>query len=475
MPFRRRVQFDRAKRDQLAARETALATRLGEIDDEIHALKEGDGWNTDHTRQLHWNNALRERAEVREDLKLVRHDLGEQNLLDREGLHAIGHEGNDVYARFMESGKNGVTAEELGEIRPSQEDLAGLEGLGPLLSKGDLVCIDPVRAPRPEQIFMEQVASDVSDGGGDAGQAVQTDVYPTIFSRLLNFGGPARFMRRWTTADTRPRKFPQGDDLVVGERHGSQRDESTEADWELKSITTEPDRYSSKYCDVSGELLTDLAPLGIESYVGNLLIRRIGRKCDLDLTRGVATESIYDIPGTAGVVVVGAAAENNLDFTFDDIVDTPYAINRAYRQRDGEAGMGGFMPPGMGQIGWIFADGMEQRLMRLKDSDGRPIWLPMASGSLADTYPGTIHGKPYVVAGSAEAPAKNKPMALFGNFSHYGIRDCRRIILLRFFDSGTANAFATRFLAFSWRWQGPLTQKYGNLYEWLTRLTAGNK
>ena len=474
MPFRRRVQFDRAKRDELAARETALATRLGEIDDEITALKEGDGWNTNHTRQLHWNNALRDRKEVREELKVVRHDLGEQNLLDRDGLHAIGRDGNDVFARFMEQGRNGITSEEFGELQPAAEDLKGLDGLGPLMSKGDLVCIDEVRAPQPEQLFAAQVSSDITSGGGDAGQAVQEDVMPTIFSRLLNFGGPARFMRRWTTADTRPRKFPQGDDIMVGERHNTQRTAATEGDWELKSITTTPDRYSSKYCDVSGELLTDLMPLGIESYVGNILIRRIGRKCDLDLTRGVAGESIYNLAGRPGVTVTAAAAANNFDFTFDNIVDTPYQIDRAYRMRDGEAGMGGFMPPGMGQIGWIFADGMENRLMRLKDSDGRPIWLPAAGAALSDMYPGTIHGRPYVVAGSAAAIAKNQPMALFGNFAHYGIRDCRRIILLRFFDSGTANTFATRFLAFSWRWQGPLTAQYGNVYEWLTRLTAGN-
>jgi HK97 family phage major capsid protein len=192
-------------------------------------------------------------------------------------------------------------------------------------------------------------------------------------------------------------------------------------------------KYSSKIVLVSVELMMDNA-INLAQFLGDALGTRIGRITNTHFTVGTGG-------GTQPTGIVTAATSGKVGLVgqtttviFDDLVDLEHSVDPAYRQG------GRFM----------MHDKTLAALKKIKDSQGRPLFLP----GLSVNAPDTILGYPYTINQDVAQMAANAKSILFGALSKYIIRDVLGVTLLRL-DERYAEFHQVAFLAFA-RFDGNL-------------------
>src|SRR5690606_10577729 len=96
------------------------------------------------------------------------------------------------------------------------------------------------------------------------------------------------------------------------------------------------------------------------------------------------------------------------------------------------------------QAEFMFHDQTLRELKKLRDQEGRPLWLP----GIAVREPDTILGYRYVINQHMPQMAAGQRSVLSGAFSKYHIRDVMDILLIRL-DEVYAEYGQVAFLAFS--------------------------
>ena len=259
---------------------------------------------------------------------------------------------------------------------------------------------------------------------------------PRIIQRLKAFGGAVRFGELFTT--------PRGNDLVLpnlddtqhtGQQRADQDTAVTDQDLEnIEGQTFKAYTYTSQGISVSYEAEKDSIPT-LMNVVQDIAGRRIGRIRNQRLTKGTGANQ------PRGILTCATEAfttKNSLtitvDATDDELVDLIYSVDAGYL--DGEGDPLGFDPEGgAGMVGFMIARDVEKRMMKLKDSQGRPLWLP----SIRDGMGGMIYGHPYTVNFDMDPlSTANGNAIVFGNGNYYGIRQVQDVQFFRFFDSATA-------------------------------------
>ena len=197
---------------------------------------------------------------------------------------------------------------------------------------------------------------------------------------------------------------------------------------------------SSKSILLTREMLQD-SIIDIEGYCNRQALRRLGRAWNK-----VFTTTASGVVGVVSSATAGLTTAANTGFTWIEITNLIYTINRAYREM-GEMGEGGFNAEMGGMTGYMISDGAEKALRVLLDGDSRPLWLP----SIREGVPNTLNGYPLVVNGDMADVAAGAIPVLFGNFSYYGIRTVAAVEIFRFMDSRTMQKNTIEILAFSRR------------------------
>ena len=132
-----------------------------------------------------------------------------------------------------------------------------------------------------------------------------------------------------------------------------------------------------------------------------------------------------------GATLGTEGAAGQLDaVTYDDLVELEHSLDPAYREG--------------GRCCFMFADATLKALKKLKDGQGRPLWLP----GVDVKEPASILGYRYVINQAVPAMAAGAKSLLFGDFSKYVIRDAMSITMRRFDDSAFAQKGQVGFLAF---------------------------
>ena len=107
--------------------------------------------------------------------------------------------------------------------------------------------------------------------------------------------------------------------------------------------------------------------------------------------------------------------------SYDDLVDLEHSVDPAYRRQPGAR--------------FMMADSTLKLLRKIKDGQGRPIFVPGYETGSPGGAPDTLLGRPFTInQDMPEAVAGNRPL-LFGLFSKYLIRDVMDFTLFRFTDS----------------------------------------
>jgi HK97 family phage major capsid protein len=191
-------------------------------------------------------------------------------------------------------------------------------------------------------------------------------------------------------------------------------------------------KYSSKTVLVPFELLQDAA-FDIEAYIAKKLGERLGRITNAHFTTGDNNSKPQGIVPFSYLGKTGAAGQVT-SVTYDDLVDLEHALEPTYRYS--------------GKARFMFHDSTLKAIKKLKDSQGRPLWM----AGLQVREPDTILGYGYTVNQDMAAMAASAKSILFGDLSNYVIRVVKDIALYRISDKYIESG-QVGFLAF-WRGDG---------------------
>lgn len=159
--------------------------------------------------------------------------------------------------------------------------------------------------------------------------------------------------------------------------------------------------YDTEFIRFSFELAQD-SIFNMESLLGNLLGKRLGRIANLQLTVGDGDGDPNGIvtASTLGKTTAAAAA-----VTYDEIVDLVHSVDPAYRQSP--------------KVRFMFNDLTLGVLRKLKDGEGRYIWT---QGDVVGGVPGTILGYRYSINQAMANVATGNRSMVFGDFGAYFVR-----------------------------------------------------
>lgn len=265
-------------------------------------------------------------------------------------------------------------------------------------------------------------------GSGPAGgYTVPQGFYRVLEDAMLAYGGMRQ--ARTTilrTASGEPLPMPTANDtdnegIIIAE---NPTEKVPEQDIAFGQAVLGAYMYSSKSIRVSYQLLQDSA-FDLPTYIAQKLGERIARITNRHFTVGTGTGQPRGIVTAATVGVTAASATGITDL---ELVDLVHSVDPAYRM----------------QAEFMFHDQTLRELKKLRDQEGRPLWLP----GIAVREPDTILGYRYVINQHMPQMAAGQRSVLFGDFSKYHIRDVMDILLIRL-DEVYAEYGQVAFLAFS--------------------------
>ena len=205
------------------------------------------------------------------------------------------------------------------------------------------------------------------------------------------------------------------------------------ADTTFGQISIDVYKYSSKKIALPFELIQD-SMFDIEAYIQALLARRIGRITDKHFTVGTGTGQPKGLITAATVGKAGKTGQTS-SITYDDLVDLEHSVDPAYRNG--------------GAVGFMMHDATLKELRKLKDSDGRPIFVPGYEQGNPGGAPDRLLNRPIYINQAMDPMKANAKSVAFGDFSTYFIREVMDLTLFRMADSGFITSGQIGFIAFN--------------------------
>lgn len=252
---------------------------------------------------------------------------------------------------------------------------------------------------------------------GEGGYTVPDEVAKMVIDKLKAFGGMRGAATVLTTDTGHALNFPTSDGTgevgeIVAENGGAASGDIT-----FGTVGLPVYKYSSKKIALPLELIQDSA-IDVVAFVVNRLATRIARIQNLHFTTGDGSSKPTGLIAAATVGKTGATG-STLTVGYDDLVDLKHSVNRAYRSN----------------AAWMMNDLSVAAVSKLKDTVGRPIWIP----AVTEGAPDLLLGKPVIVNDDVAVMAASAKSIAFGDFSQYTIRDVANSTTMRRFDD---SAFA---------------------------------
>ncbi len=258
--------------------------------------------------------------------------------------------------------------------------------------------------------------------GAEGGFTVPTEIAKTILDALKSFGGMREVATVIQTEGGGEIDFPTSDGTSEEGEIVAQNASANDADPTFGTVQVTTFKYSSKVVTVPYELLQDSA-IDVEAFVQTRLEQRISRITNKHFTNGTGVNQPKGITVAALLGKAGATGQTTT-LTYDDLIDLVHSVDNAYRD--------------LGKCRFMMNDATLKIVRKLKDNQGRPIFMPGYDG-LADPMPDTILGYPVSINNHMPVMAASAKSILFGDFSYYIVRDVlNSTVIQRYDDSAYA-------------------------------------
>lgn len=266
----------------------------------------------------------------------------------------------------------------------------------------------------------------------EGGYTVATEYYRQLEEAMKAFGGMREAATVFHTATGASMNFPTTDATaeegeIVGENTAVSAGETTFGNASMGVY-----KYSSKKIALPFELVQDTF-IDIEAYINGLLSMRLGRITNRHFTVGTGTGQPRGIVTAAAVGKAGAAGQV-ATVTYDDLVDLEHSVDPAYRGTPG--------------VGYMLHDSTLKVVRKIKDDQGRPIFVPGYEQGNPGGAPDRLLGREIRINQHMPVMAANAKSILFGDFRKYMIRDVMDLTLFRMTDSAFTLLGQIGFVAF---------------------------
>ena len=266
----------------------------------------------------------------------------------------------------------------------------------------------------------------------EGGYSVPTDVYGAVLDVLKAYGGVREVATVIQTEAGNPINFPTSDGTSeTGELIG-ENTTATGADTSFGVVTLSTYKFSSKIVAVPFELLQDSA-VDMEAFIAKRLGERLGRTLNSYFTTGTGSSQPNGVVTASSVGKTGTTGQT-ASVIYDDLVDLEHSINRAYRSSPG--------------FGFMMADSSLKVVRKIKDSNGRPIFVPGYEQGNPGGAPDRLLNRPITINDDVAAMAANAKSILMGDFRKYVIRRVMDLTLFRMTDSAFTLNGQVGFVAF---------------------------
>lgn len=381
----------------------ALRERIAALAKETRDLVENTKeWNSDHQgtydARMGEIEDLKAQVDRMEKVRELEADTRIENAGAEATAKAVHKAGSDIFDKWVRGGDKAMTAQDWADVRATMSTTTTTEG----------------------------------------GYTVPTDVASSIIDVLKAYGGVRGAASVITTSQGNDINFPTSDGTSeVGELI-AQNTTATAADPSFGVVTLTPYKFSSKVVAVPFELLQD-SNADVVAFVAKRLGERLGRVTNTYFTTGTGTAQPKGVVTAAASGKVGTTGQT-LTVISDDLIDLVHSVDPAYRA---------------GNCKFMMHDSSLKVIRKLKDTAGRPIFLPGYDG-LGGAMGDSLLGYQIVINQDVAVMAANAKSILFGDFSRYTIRDVMGMTLFRFEDSAYIKLGQIGFLAWM-RTGGTLT------------------
>ena len=267
--------------------------------------------------------------------------------------------------------------------------------------------------------------------GAQGGYLVPTGWGASLLEALKAFGGMRNVANVIQTAGGNPIPWPTVDETANEGEIVAENVAATTQDIAFGTVQIGAYKYSSKVFTVPIELLMDQGPgIDLEAFIRRAAATRIARINNRHFTTGTGVAQPQGLVTASAAGKVGANG-STVSVSFDDLTDLEHSVDPAYRT--------------MPNVGFMFHDTTLRFLKKVKDADGRPIWLP----GYTTKEPDVINGYGYTINQDMPVMAANAKSILFGKLDEYMIRDVLEVTLFRFDDSAFMTKGQIGFLAWS--------------------------
>jgi HK97 family phage major capsid protein len=295
-------------------------------------------------------------------------------------------------------------------VKPGQEDMTidALAAMALYMRHGNNVSAEQAVAIR------NAMSTTTTTEGG---YTVPAEIAAMVIDKLKAFGGMRDVASILTTSTGVAMNWPTSDGTAdVGAIVG-QNTAVSGADITFGTIGLNPFYYTSNKIALPLELIQDSA-IDVVAYVVDRLATRIARIQNTHFTTGAGTTLPDGVIPKSATGKIGTTGQT-LTVIYDDLIDLKHSVNRAYRRN----------------ARYMMNDLSVAVVSKLKDTTGRPIWVPAVVAGAPDT----LCGFPVAINDDVAVMAANAKSIAFGDFSKYTIRDVANTTVIKRFDD---SAFA---------------------------------
>lgn len=279
---------------------------------------------------------------------------------DGEETRDVSEEYRTAFAQYLRSGESRLTVDQQRSLEQG------------------FVAMDEIRA-----------AGTTTDAAG--GYTVPKEFLNRMVEALSSFGGILELAEVINTGSGAPIQWPTNDDTANKGAILAENTQVTEQDVSFGNGGLGAYMYTSKMVRVSRQLLQDAA-FDFDAWLSRKLGERIGRAAAEHFAVGTGTGQPQGlVTGLTKTTTTGTAAK----IGYDDLINLEHSIDPAYRARGR----------------YVLADSALRELRKLKDTQGRPLWVPAMTGGI----PSTINGQPYTIDNSLAAVASGAKSIVYGD------------------------------------------------------------
>ncbi|MET8826530.1 phage major capsid protein [Streptomyces sp. NPDC004610] len=233
----------------------------------------------------------------------------------------------------------------------------------------------------------------------------------TMTETMKAFGGLLSICQVITTADGGDLWWPTNDDTNNEGALLSENAQVPETDMSVGRRELGAYVFTSKLVKMSWKLMRDSA-FDVESWLPRKLGERIGRAAAGYLVTGSGVKQPEGITTQVRTGKTGAGGQTT-SVIYDDLVDLEHSVDPAYRGP---------------QCRWLMNDATLKVLRKLKDADGRPLWVPVP----APGFTATLNGYGYTIDNKMPVPAASAKSIVFGDFTAgYVVRQVQGVTAIR--------------------------------------------